>query len=182
MKEILKFPALVCCVVAFVMQVVLVIIITHGMQKKQGWLVTPIDNAKANRNAVVNSLVESWTTEPFTDIRVIDTTTTSNDQVLGSVDCPDTHPHEVFRDVWPGTTFACDCILPGKEREYELDMECGEHYRTDDNKNPMAECFAVGAIHPVILNRINGLKICGAKGQDMTLQKVQRPVKSQDTG
>ena len=96
--------------------------------------------------------------------------------------CPESHPHELFSDLWPGTTQACDCLLSGKDRDYDLDIECDqERYKKSDDE-PMKECYMVGAIHPVFLNKINGLRICGARSKGMTLKERQRPIKASDTG
>lgn len=40
-----------------------------------------------------------WKAQPYIDFII-----TENRQ------CPATHPHEMFYDLWPGATILCDCI------------------------------------------------------------------------
>ena len=105
-------------------------------------------------------MIESWNREPFKEVIVVDTDS----------NCPDSHPHDLFREVWPGTTHACDCILhPEDDRDYELDNECSKQYKDKNKDNEHAECETIQSIHPIVQNRINGLKVCGAKMEGMTL-------------
>ena len=66
-------------------------------------------------------------------------------------ECPETHPHQIFEDVWPGTTHACDCLENSKDREYDLDTDCKEKYKQKDKKQP-SDCIDLPAIHPIVLN------------------------------
>ena len=152
-------PAVAFCVIALGVQIALTIVMVTSTQSNQNWLVTRMDQASAQRNAVADALIESWNREPFKEVIVVDTDS----------NCPDSHPHDLFREVWPGTTHACDCILhPEDDRDYELDNECDKTYKKEEGQ-PGAECYTVGAIHPIVQNRINGLRVCGAKTQGMTL-------------
>ena len=46
--------------------------------------------------AVINSVRKSWDSNPFVDVRLIDTTTE------GSY-CPTSHPNDVIEEIWMGT-------------------------------------------------------------------------------
>ena len=97
-KDIPKRLAPPCCVIAFTLMCFLAGSMLLGIQADDNWLGSRIDKAIVQRNAVADSLIESWNTEPFKDI------------IIANEDsCPESHPHDLFSDVWPGTIHACDC-------------------------------------------------------------------------
>lgn len=101
---------------------------------------------------------ESWRTQPFVDVVVVN-----------SEACPDTHPYEVFYELWPGATMICDCL----EREDKLvdkDMIC---QRGKNGKHKQKECWDQDPMHPVVQSRINGIKVCGQRGGE-TFETVKR--------
>ena len=84
----------------------------------ENWIVTPFELVSARQNAVADSLLNSWNSEPFVDVVVVDQ---ANGQLAS---CPKTHPQDLFANVWPGTRHVCDCLEREKNRSYYLDMIC----------------------------------------------------------
>ena len=54
---------------------------------------TDISVIKAKQDAVSNSVMKSWESQPFIDVKVIDTT----EYQIG---CPDSHPEELIYGIW----------------------------------------------------------------------------------
>ena len=55
-------------------------------RKDENWLVTPFELVSARQNAVADTLLKSWNSEPFVDVVVVD-------QAKGLLaSCPESHP------------------------------------------------------------------------------------------
>ena len=148
-KEKLYYWALSCTCCAIIWQITLIIVISTGLSRTPNWLVKPIERAIAERNAVTDTLLKSWNTEPFIDVLVIHTGTYSqNYDTLVNTDCPSTHPDEVFYEVWPGTRQMCDCLERDGDREYYFDIICQKSGKGARHKSP--DCINVQARAPIV--------------------------------
>ena len=100
-KEKLTPFAALCTCCAFIWQVVMVILVWAGKWDDDQWLIRPFQKAIDDANAVQDSLAASWKTDHFTDIVIANSNT----------ECPITHPHQLFHEVWQGVQQTCDCSM-----------------------------------------------------------------------
>ena len=110
--------SLCCCAIAW--QLIFILVIFLGNIYEIEDLDIEINDIIAHRNAIPDSLIKSWTTEPFTDVIVIDIADPTVS--LESADCPDTHPHDVIYEIWPGSRHFCDCLERADNRELYPDL------------------------------------------------------------
>ena len=129
---------------------------------------------------MVDSLVRSWNTELFTDIYAIDMEQSRNIGVHKAGACPDSHPEELVFDVWQGSTIMCDCLQKWGDREYEYgyDRTCDRYSNSRDSRSPEStkDCIDVRANPPIIMNSVNGIKVCASRGSGLTYANIKRPV------
>ena len=57
-----------------------------------------------------------------------------------------------------------------------LDKYC----ETDEHGNKESDCYNIKAIPPIIMNSINGMKICASLRPELNFQSIKRPVKKSD--
>ena len=108
---------------------------------------------------------------------VLDTTGGTDKQYQ----CPESHPEYVAWEVWPGTKGMCDCLEREGNRDYYLNKLCSrksEHRAYEQTWGSLKEieigsntnaqedenCFNVAGTPPQIMNRFDGLVICGKRG------------------
>ena len=65
----------------------------------------------------------------------------------------------------------CDCLERESERSYDLDMMCK---RGDKAPHNSEDCIDVGALAPVVQNRLDGVRYCG-KRSETSLKEMVRP-------
>ena len=124
------------------------LLVVIGKLENGTWLVGPIQESVSQQNAVADNLIQSWNTEPFIDIVVIDIDTNSSN----NLECPVTHPHDVIYSVWPGTRHMCDCLERESDREYYLDIICIKdgHYEASKGEHASEDCFDVESHAPIV--------------------------------
>ena len=97
-----------------------------------------------------------------------------DDEWLSS--CPETHPEELFYEIWPGTRGLCDCLEREGDRLYDLTGMCRRGKNAPHNSE---DCLDVGPLAPIVQNKINGWRYCGRRSLK-TFSEMIRPVKNDD--
>ena len=118
--------------------------------------------------------IESWSQEPFVDVKVVDAA--ENPQ-----GCPDSHPDELIYEVWMGTMGLCDGLETEDKnyKEYKLGKTCDKSNPREDSKyDGHMESYSVWGINPSIMNVVKGARYCGKRGYE-PFSKAIRPVYKQ---
>lgn len=95
--------SMICAIVAGIMLSLRLDDAGAGRGQEGAWLIESAQMAQASQTQVQDSLVNSWISEPFTDIVVLNSLTDTRG-------CPTQYPDEVIYDLWPGTQQMCDCL------------------------------------------------------------------------
>ena len=90
-------------------------------------------------------LAKSWEARPFVDILVLTDDQAGSDTNENS--CPESHPDDLFYEIWMGTRAMCDCLERSKDRKYDLDTLC---IRGRDAPHNSEDCKDVGSEAPMV--------------------------------
>ena len=137
---------------------------TH-QKNTSGWLDT-YRASTSGANIKMRSLLRIWQRQPLVDVAVTD-----------GPSCPADYPEDVIYQIWLGTRGFCDCLQRGEDhddgRDYYLNQNCDKTNRDSPTKSE--DCNDVGALAPIVQNRIQGVRYCGKRGATSLLETV-RPV------
>lgn len=146
--------------------------------KSQTYAFKTVDSSK------ITQIKEEWSKLPFVDIKAVKLNLTA-----GIIDCPADYPSEVLQSYWAGMTWACNCnaktlysrrikprvdgtYLPDdwsdkkpnrytsfKKNSFRMDRACRRGRKSGENG-----CDNSWAEPAIVMNNLNGYKLCGKRG------------------
>ena len=119
------------------------------------------------QEAIPDSLLLSWESQPLTDVLVIDS-------LIYMEGCPIDYPEVIIYDTWMGTTVLCDC-LDEDLNTYYLNRVCIRS-NTQGTYREENFCDDIAALAPVKQSSVNGVRYCGKRADNLSLSESTRPV------